>query len=482
MELFNLNSNESRGFMDRYFDSIINQKGFDNTKRYNRHKDHYRQVLNEYLVNTFDALKVGYKTGINEPVFVYCRDTVITFFNMICNIKMADTFEDGLMIRELYKDTLAYHAFGSAYSPAEKYLIKFIADYKDKHKEDQKNKQAELTKQLLDNSDGALLLKNVDITYIDHELLLDIADETPILQEFLNYMAYGNKEIWTTIPSYLELFNRTFDNTFFDFLHTKIALNSDICEENYIAKTKLEKESDKILFLANLFANLQRDTENIFAEICIPIISEKAMKAVNASKKRLMQTESEQMTKMKKVLAESQRVINQTVNENNKLLNEIDQLKKQHKNYIKQTIEKINELVAQNKDLQKKLKITEDKYDELNEYIKVVEYDENLDDETEVEIDTSRRYLFISSKGKEGYNINKIILDTFPNAKIEYGIVNIPAKYTDMVVILTSYTKHNIYYGIKEQCKNKNIPMIHCRQHSIAGIKRAIAGLSNYNT
>ena len=60
-----------------------------------------------------------------------------------------------------------------------------------------------------------------------------------------------------------------------------------------------------------------------------------------------------------------------------------------------------------------------------------------------------------------------------PNAVFQDQNINITSSY-DMVIVLTNHISHSSYYYVKEQCKNKGIPMIHSKYSNIELIKALI--------
>lgn len=109
-------------------------------------------------------------------------------------------------------------------------------------------------------------------------------------------------------------------------------------------------------------------------------------------------------------------------------------------------------------------KIT-DKYNNLVEKYDALKSISNADvkneDDIEAikELDPNGKYLFIAHE-KASFQNN--ILEVFPNAVFATSNKNVHAGSVDMVVIITSHITHPVYYGMKQQCKEKNIPFVHC--------------------
>lgn len=87
------------------------------------------------------------------------------------------------------------------------------------------------------------------------------------------------------------------------------------------------------------------------------------------------------------------------------------------------------------------------------------------------ELDTTKRYLFIL--GRE-VTYQSRIAEVFPNALFATKVVNISKMDVDSVVIVTSCIDHDVYYGMKSQCKSQNIPFVHCEHSNIELIKQLL--------
>ena len=107
------------------------------------------------------------------------------------------------------------------------------------------------------------------------------------------------------------------------------------------------------------------------------------------------------------------------------------------------------------------------KYEKLKETAHV----DIKDDESLIplkEPDRNGKYLFIAHE-KASFQNN--VLEMFPNAVFATSNENVHAGSVDMVVIITSHITHPVYYGMKQQCKEKNIPFVHCPFTNVELIK-----------
>ena len=175
-------------------------------------------------------------------------------------------------------------------------------------------------------------------------------------------------------------------------------------------------------------------------------------------------------------------ILNNTIKEQEKLITEKE-------NVIKNLNKKIEILETREKDIKKEL-IEEneiltrqnlklkDKYNELLSKYKTLKTNSNEnslatetnnDSETELkDLDLNGRYVFVL---KDATAFLQNIKDTFPNATFIESNTNLNPNAIDMVIVISSHIDHTTYYAIKNQCKTKDIPFIHCEHSNIELIK-----------
>ena len=85
------------------------------------------------------------------------------------------------------------------------------------------------------------------------------------------------------------------------------------------------------------------------------------------------------------------------------------------------------------------------------------------------ELNVNGRYAFIVY---DDVTFRRSILDNFPNSIIIDSQTLIDPVSIDMVVVITTHIDHATYLGMKRQCKNKNIPLVHCEHSNIDLIKQ----------
>lgn len=448
--------------MYRYFNSFCVENSFVETKRYSRLQQTYRKALNQFIVDNFES-RLGDASNVNnignykEPIYNFCRDNIITKFSIEVGNAICHPDEDQLKkVNDYYRESFCYHGRTSYYSPANKYLAKFAVDF------------------------AKSLPKKADKVQVatDSKLMLNMSKKIPVISTFLSYLIRPDLSDVIGIPSFSELFNAVFDNVFYDYIHERISMDSTINEDNYVTYLKPTDKTDLLPLLIDVNDAVVTEAEGIFAEMCIPAVNSKASKILKENRKILERNESEVIDKCQKALDEANNSTKKLETENKALQDKVAQLEKVNRDLAKEDKNTIYELNKEIKSLKKQLEEANAKYDESNEYFSLVEQALNEpqeDDDADVEIDTTKRYIFVSSKSRDGYALNNNLLKEFPNSEIKYGTFNVQANSTDLVVVLTSYVKHCTYYGIKEQCRSKGVPMIHCYKRSVNSIKRTIA-------
>jgi hypothetical protein len=83
------------------------------------------------------------------------------------------------------------------------------------------------------------------------------------------------------------------------------------------------------------------------------------------------------------------------------------------------------------------------------------------------DLDANGKYIFI---GFDKNGFQEQVLKHLPQAKFQDTNADIHSS-TDMVVMLTKHITHPTCLGVKEQCKNKGIPLVYCKHSNIDLIK-----------
>lgn len=133
-------------------------------------------------------------------------------------------------------------------------------------------------------------------------------------------------------------------------------------------------------------------------------------------------------------------------------------------------VDKNTELARRELKLKKKYGDLLSKYNDLKSKIGDCSADDsNYSTQGFKELDVNGKYLFVADEGRT--NIVNNIIETFPNSTVSQDNFNLTAEAVDMVVVLSSLIDHPTYHNIKNQCKVKNIPLIHCSNTNIDIIK-----------
>ena len=170
--------------------------------------------------------------------------------------------------------------------------------------------------------------------------------------------------------------------------------------------------------------------------------------------------------------------------ENGKLKKEIT-----HQEYIiselKRKLEKSNsskdiefdELCKENLERTRKIQKLEKKIEELEDKLNTNQDSQsttNINKEEIIipEVDTNKRYIFVCA---EWSNFENELKNNFPQCEIITNFASIKNMKIDLVVFFSNHISHKLYYGIKKQCKDYNIPYIHCNSTNIESLKREIS-------
>lgn len=86
-------------------------------------------------------------------------------------------------------------------------------------------------------------------------------------------------------------------------------------------------------------------------------------------------------------------------------------------------------------------------------------------------VDSSGNYVFLVNSD---LRMTKRIMAEFPNSRIISGNKKISIENADMVIAMTRSISHAWYYGVKKQCKTKDIPFIHCPSTNMDELKLLI--------
>ena len=245
-----------------------------------------------------------------------------------------------------------------------------------------------------------------------------------------------------------------------DFIKIKSIRDMSINENNYFL-TIPEQPQDILEFLHILFNRVYIDLERILkSEVTSAFLSTVNDEVVKELDNSLLEEQEKNQEYEVKIKELEQQVI--------QLKDQLSKTDNIIKDSLKESTEHKLTLIRQNEKLK-------NKYNTLLNKYKNLKYEENdiveIEEEEYKEVDLDAKYLFVLS---EDATFKNVISKTFKNATFasDNSVIN-PSK-VDMVIVITTHISHSIYYGVKKQCKNKNIPLLHCEFSNIELIKDII--------
>ena len=138
-------------------------------------------------------------------------------------------------------------------------------------------------------------------------------------------------------------------------------------------------------------------------------------------------------------------------------------------------------LQSENKKLRKELDILREKYTNvLKDVAESDEQEETLQSSGQQELFTDEdvknmRIVFVRDISYSHNTYFNGLLKEFPNSKvIDTNAASINATATDVVVLMTRYVCHGSYWGTRDECREKGIPVIHCKYTNVDIIKQTI--------
>jgi hypothetical protein len=252
------------------------------------------------------------------------------------------------------------------------------------------------------------------------------------------------------------------------YIKQKAQVNYNIANDNYFICIPNNFEDCQRIF-EDTINGISISLGNFFSSVYAQTISN----YVTDDIKTMLQTK---YADNQKVLDELTETIKEKDDEIFELHSSISSLKNQLSMQAKSIDEQHKSILEHNNALQRKVS----KLEKLNALLmksKQTDSDNiqetNLDDvdEIAIEIDCNCKYVFV---GFDKNGFQEQVLKHFPNAIFVDSNVNLTPSSADMVIMLTNHITHPVYYGMKEQCKNKQIPFIHCKHSNIELIKELI--------
>ena len=330
-------------------------------------------------------------------------------------------------------------------------------------------------------------LENINVIsffnqHCERSILAEFSDDEDAQEYIINAIQNYSDEFYEVldggkIDSELQIIiDKELSNACIDYLNKKFSIDENINENNYI-NTAVPKENSFDVFeiFLNLSNRLLIDFERIIIkgvlEMAVSLIVESKLDDVSEEFEDLMY-EANQNRFLYEDISETVKEKDKEINRLNNVINGINTGEKD---------KEITEVKLQLNKLQKKYDSLQEKYNNLKNKSSeavVVEKPETVVSEDINNVDCNKRYVFVISAWS---NLISEIQKEFPNSVFIESNQNINADATDMVILMTKRISHSVYHGIKRQCKDKNIPVLHCDKLNIKEIKGIRAKSNIFN-
>ncbi|MBP5330375.1 MAG: hypothetical protein J6Y89_00795 [Lachnospiraceae bacterium] len=201
------------------------------------------------------------------------------------------------------------------------------------------------------------------------------------------------------------------------------------------------------------------------------------------------------MEKVKERNEELEGIVSALTTEKKLLLDEADRLRTAYNDVgvqkTKELKEELSEADRQNKQLQKQYDELASENERLLEYISILESEDEDDEENcsenilesdEFMSIADGRIIFVRSRDKAGYPVMGKLSETFPNA-VFTNLLETTPDFTkaDMVVILTKYVKHGLYWDARDRAKLANIICVQSDRSRLECIVKDMISAMNGN-
>ena len=264
------------------------------------------------------------------------------------------------------------------------------------------------------------------------------------------------------------------ENSFFAMVEEEIKLS---CKKLIILKAELDKNIDD----SNYFVTIPRTLDQcamFFIDVVNGVqLSLEHLFASNAAKAMCDFVSNEitqDMYNSVEEMKESLKILNNEITKKDNIIlslkRKIETLEEKIKE--KQDSTQIqNELIEHNLQLTRQNQKLKEKYRKLlfKKNVQQFELVNKIDEPIKHinDLDTNGKYIFI---GFDKNGFQEQVLKHLPQAKFQDTNADIHSS-TDMVVMLTKHITHPTCLGVKEQCKNKGIPLVYCKHSNIDLIK-----------
>jgi len=292
---------------------------------------------------------------------------------------------------------------------------------------------------------------------------------------YINYKKDEKAPKYHTPPEVV--IDKAFTNAILKFLYFKSASNKSITEDTYITQTLPLSFADFMSILTDTINNLMVDIKRITA---YSNVSETAHKAVLSKQQTIKKSFAAKQSEINKL----KRTIVTKIKESTEKDKEIEQLKAALEAEKSKNKVAYEELLARNFELKRHDDKTKRNYNSLLEKYQAMlqrhgepEPEEKPCSTETRKLDLNGRYIFLADESKTSF-VSKI-KEAFPNAIVTDSPFNINPDAIDLAIVVTSIIGHSMYNDFKTQCKNKNIPIVHCPFLNIEMIKQTMESYVN---
>lgn len=258
-----------------------------------------------------------------------------------------------------------------------------------------------------------------------------------------------------------------------EYLRMKSASDSEITKSNYSSYVP-EEISEALLLFKELIILVCNDIDRI----CYSNVSQSVLDVLQSDLVKKLNDEYEDMDAKFKQTSSELKDANATIK---RLQEQLESIDSKFQQQFESMCDSIDELERKNQKADKKYENLLEKYNRLknkkNDSSKDEEEEGEEKEEKEyIDVDMNGRYLFIIGNGA---TFKGIIKESFPNAEFMNDNTPINKDTYDMVIIITSHIDHSTYFIVRDQCKNKNIPYIHCKFSNVDRIKQSMFDFLN---
>lgn len=269
-------------------------------------------------------------------------------------------------------------------------------------------------------------------------------------------------------PSLIDFIQQEFANACREHIARKSIEDMSINESNYFL-TIPDTDIDYLLIIQHTLdwtiIDIEHFLKSQFTEAGIALFMNENFQTMEEEKNAL---EEELKQKSEELFLTQQKLKNEQEWKNEK------QKRSQDEHLSNECIELKRQLAAEQKKnqmLQEKQVRLQETNRELEQMLETLSCIEETADEDDFCLDMNGHYIFLVD---DSLPVSSRLKEEFPNAVLYKNNTNINASATDMVICLTKSITHTAYNGFKQQCRDKNIPFMHCPKTNLEFIKKAM--------